>query len=89
MNNYANKGLDIRYQIKDLIFSYILNNPNCFSNSEGLSLTCIFIECGLDWGDYTNATSGQQKYYVVAALRELEKEGKIQRDNITKKWRLK
>lgn len=48
----------------------------------------IFRECGMDWGEKKNCTSSNQQYWIVAILRELEEEGKIQRDQFTKKWRL-
>lgn len=64
------------------------NDFDCCSNSEGLKQSVIFRKCGLDWGNYDNATSSNQQYWIVALLRELEKEGKVQRDPDSKKWRL-
>ena len=89
MINYYQKGVDLRIQIKELVFLYMTSNPNCAKNEVGLRTTDIFRDCGLDWGDYENVPSTRQQHYVVALLRELESEGKIQRDEITKKWRLK
>ena len=89
MSNFYQKGFDLRKQIKELIILFMSNESNCMKTADGESLSFIFRECGLNWGDYENATSGQQRYYGVAAMRELEKEGKVQRDEATKKWRLK
>ena len=61
-------------------------SPDCSSFSRGLKQAEIFRACGLDWGEYPNATSSNQQYWLVALLRELELEGKVKRDPITKKW---
>jgi hypothetical protein len=43
----------------------------------------------LDWGDYPNATSSNQQYWVVALVRELEAEGKVERISESGPWRLR
>ena len=43
----------------------------------------------MGFGNQKNCTESQQVFYLVAILRELEKEGKITRDPITKKWKLR
>lgn len=43
----------------------------------------------MDWGEKQNDTSTNQQYWIVALLRELAEENKIQRDNTNKKWRLR
>ena len=48
----------------------------------------IFRECGFDWGNYPVATSSNQQYWVVAILRELEKEGKVEQVYKHGPWRL-
>lgn len=89
MRNYLSDGTDLRIQIKALILDYMRNIPDCASNSEGMKQAEIFRACGLDWGEYPNATSSNQQYWIVALLRELEKEGIIQRDIESKRWRIK
>lgn len=65
------------------------NASECQINESGLKQSEIFRNCGMDWGEKGNATSTNQQYWLVALLRDLEEENKIQRDNATKKWRLK
>lgn len=89
MKNYLVEGKSLRKQIKALVLDYMKNSSECVSNAKGLPQAEIFRECGLDWGNYPNATSSNQQYWIVALLRELESEGTIQRDNVTKLWRLK
>lgn len=89
MKNFFSDGTNLRLQIKALILDYMQSIPECASNRNGLKQAEIFRACGLDWGDYPNATSSNQQYWIVALLRELEHEGSIQRDHVTKKWRLK
>ena len=87
--NYVSKGTELRLAIKELVFDYMKNSPDCAVYADGLKQAEIFRQCGLDWGDYTNATSSNQQYWIVALLRELESEGKVQRDVDSKKWRIK
>ena len=44
-----------------------------------MRLAPIFRACGFDWGPYQKATSTNQQYWVVALMRELEAEGKVER----------
>lgn len=87
MHKYYFEGTNLRAKIKDLVCEYIYSNPACGKYGEGLQTAEIFRECGLDWGKYDNATSSNQQYWLVALLRELEKEGKITRDSDTKRWK--
>lgn len=87
--NYVSKGTELRLAIKELVFDYMKNSPDCAVYADGLKQAEIFRQCGLDWGEYPNATSSNQQYWIVALLRELESEGKIQRDSDSKKWRIK
>lgn len=89
MKNYFSEGTNFRLQIKSLVYDYMQNTPECSHDQVGIKQATIFKECGLDWGEHTNATSSNQQYWLVAILRELESEGHIQRDFSTKKWRLK
>ena len=87
--NYVSKGTELRLAIKELVFDYMKNSPDCAVYADGLKQAEIFRQCGLDWGEYPNATSSNQQYWIVALLRELEFEGKVQRDVDSKKWRIK
>lgn len=77
MNNHFQIGLELRNKIKELVFDFIKNNPECTPNSQGIRQTVIFRECGMDWGNKEKATSTNQQYWVIAALRQLEEEGLI------------
>ena len=87
--NYVSKGTELRLAIKELVFDYMKNSPDCAVYADGLKQAEIFRQCGLDWGEYPNATSSNQQYWIVALLRALESEGKVQRDVDSKKWRIK
>ncbi len=87
--DYKNKGTYIRLELKQLVYDFMKNSPECATYADGLKQAEVFRECGLDWGKYPNATSTNQQYWLVALLRELESENKIQRDIISKKWRIK
>ncbi len=87
--NYKEKGIDLRKQFKDLVYNYMKSKEECEPLGTGMKQADIFRECGMDWGKKENCTSSNQQYWIVAILRTLEEEGKLQRDNDTKKWRLK
>lgn len=89
MNEYEIKGLEIRNSAKTLVMQFMQKNPDCKPDKNGLKLAQIFRMCGFDWGEYEKATSSNQQYWVVALVRELEAEGKLERINETKHWRLK
>ncbi|MDD2955356.1 MAG: hypothetical protein PHD67_03450 [Oscillospiraceae bacterium] len=86
--SYTTKGTELRLGIKQLVLDFMTNSPECNANAAGLKQAEIFRQCGLDWGDYANATSSQQQFWIAALLRELESEGKIKRDPDSKKWRV-
>ena len=86
---YVCKGTELRLAIKELVFDDMKSAPDCAVYADGLKQAEIFRQCGLDWGEYPNATSSNQQYWIVALLRELESEGKAQRDVDSKKWRIK
>lgn len=81
MRNHFIEGNELKNKIKELVYDYISKTPNC-----GLRTSEIFRGCGLDWGEQENAASSTQQYWVVALLRELERDGKIVRNAITKRW---
>ncbi len=87
--DYKQKGNKLRLEFKNLIYNFMKNSSDCQNFSEGLRQSEIFRSCGMDWGKKQNATSSNQQYWIVALLRELEEENKIQRDNTNKKWRLR
>lgn len=86
MINHFSEGEKLRLQIKSIVYDYMSKSCDCSSFSEGLKQAEIFRACGLDWGEYPNATSSNQQYWLVALLRELESEEKIKRDPVTKRW---
>jgi len=89
MSEYEERGAEIRGLAKSLVLHFMQRTPDCKPGSNGLKLAQIFRMCGFDWGEYENSTSSNQQYWVVALVRELEAEGKLERDTKTKHWRLK
>lgn len=89
MKNYLSDGTALRIKVKELILDFMRNNEDCLPNAEGLTTADIFRACGLDWGTQDKATSSNQQYWTVALLQVLKREGVIQRDIMTKKWRIK
>lgn len=87
--NFKSRGESLRFEFKNLVLEYMSTKEDCSRYSEGMKQSEIFRECGMDWGEKKNCTSSNQQYWIVAILRELEEENKIQRDAITKKWRIK
>ncbi len=87
--NFKKKGEILRNDFKNLVYEYMSSKDECNNFNKGMKQAEIFRDCGMDWGEKENCTSSNQQYWIVAILRELEEEGKIQRDNETKKWRLK
>ena len=83
------KGTKLRLEIKNLVYDFMLKCDDCSNDALGTKQAEIFRACGLDWGEYPNATSSNQQYWLVGLLRDLEKDGKIQRDSVSKHWRLK
>ena len=88
-SNYFLRGVEIRKLAKQLVLDFMNTSPECASGAEGKTQASIFKECGLDWGEYPTATSSSQQYWVVALLRDLEKEGKVERNSKSKLWTLR
>ena len=82
------KGNEIRKTAKKIVIEFMESAYECFPGNEGMKQSVIFRSCGFDWGNYENAPSSNQQYWIVALLRELEKEGRVERDCDTKRWRL-
>ena len=89
MKEYEARGAEIRSLAKTLVMHFMQKDPDCKPDKNGLKLAQIFRACGFDWGEYEKATSSNQQYWVVALVRELEAEGKLERVQETKHWRLK
>lgn len=87
--DYQAQGKTLRNEFKKLVLEYMISSERCQKHNMGMKQAEIFRDCGMDWGEKKNCTSSNQQYWIVAILRELEDEGKIQRDQFTKKWRLK
>ena len=60
MNNHYQSGVVLRNKIKELIFDFIKQSPECKPNALGLKQTVIFRESGMDWGNKERATSSNQ-----------------------------
>ncbi|QTN32723.1 hypothetical protein HZ994_10385 [Akkermansiaceae bacterium] len=88
MSNFESIGENIRNQTKRLIVDLMKSSPDYGSNGKGLRTAEIFRSCGLDWGDYPKTKSTAQQYWVVAAIRELESEGIVERVSESGPWRI-
>ncbi len=88
MTEYETRGTEIRSLTKSLILHFMQATPACRPGNNGMKLAQIFRECGLDWGEHKNATSSNQQYWVVALIRELESEKKVERVSESGPWRL-
>lgn len=89
MNDFEARGNLLRADAKTLVYQFMQASDLCQPGREGMKLASIFRACGLDWGAYENATSSNQQYWVVALVRELEKEGKVERVFESGPWRLR
>lgn len=79
MKEFEKRGAQIRAEAKALVYEYMQASDLCQPGREGVRLSPIFRACGFDWGEYEKATSSNQQYWVVALMRELEAEGKVER----------
>ncbi|MFP4278935.1 MAG: hypothetical protein ACLFQI_02925 [Halochromatium sp.] len=89
MSKIKNRGRLIRQQAKELVLDFFRSKPECKPKAEGITQAQIFRECGFDWGEYPKATSSNQQYWVIAILRALESEGKVEQVRESGPWRLK
>ena len=85
---FMKNGFYIRRNSKEVVLEYMQSRDECDPQGSGIKLGEIFRACGFDWGDYQNASSTDQQYWIIALMRELEKEKKVQRDAETNLWRL-
>jgi hypothetical protein len=88
MIEYETRGVEIRGRAKSLVLHFMQAAPDCQPGKEGMKLAQIFRACGFDWGDQKNATSSNQQYWIVALIRTLEAEGKVERISESGPWRL-
>ena len=89
MQEFGQRGHSIRNAAKTLVLDYMQNSYACRPGNEGIRQAQIFRDCGFDWGNYENAPSTQQSYWVVALMRELEYEGIVERVHESGPWRLR
>ena len=89
MNTFQEQGEEIRDKAKKLVFDFMNSHSDCGISGIGMRQASIFRECGLDWGNYEKATSSNQQYWIVALLRELEEENKVQQIYSSGPWRIK
>lgn len=89
MKEFEIKGNQLRSDAKALIYEFMRAADICQPGREGMRLSPIFRACGLDWGDCKKATSSNQQYWVVACMRSLEAEGKVERVSESGPWRLR
>ncbi|GHU47753.1 hypothetical protein AGMMS50289_23400 [Betaproteobacteria bacterium] len=86
MNTFTKRGANLRIEAKKIVFEFMRISYLCQPNREGMRLSEIFRVCGFNWGEYENATSSNQQYWLVARMRELKEEGRVVRLP-SKKWR--
>lgn len=89
MTKFENQGFELRKKAKSIVLEYMNSVPDCAPEHDGMRLAEIFRNCGLDWGTYENATSSNQQYWLVALMRELQSEEKVERVEKSGPWRLR
>ena len=89
MRDFEQDGALLRSQAKSLVLDLMSATRRCRPGGEGLKQAEIFRACGLDWGAYEKATSSNQQYWVVALLRELQAEGKVEQVKLSGPWCLR
>lgn len=89
MRVFEERGNRLRSEAKAIVYEFMRASEPCQPGHEGMRLAPIFRACGFDWGEYEKATSSNQQYWVVALMRELEAEGKVERVSESGPWRLR
>ena len=89
MKAFEERGNRLRAEAKGIVYEFMRASALCQPGHDGMRLAPIFRACGFDWGDYEKATSSNQQYWVVALMRELEAEGKVERVSASGPWRLR
>ena len=88
MEEFKTRGKQLRADAKTLVYQFMQASDGCQPGREGMRQASIFRECGFDWGKNDKATSSNQQYWLVALLRELAVEGKVERAFESGPWRL-
>jgi hypothetical protein len=88
MEEFTRRGDAIRRLAGDLVLDYLRNHTDARPDGVGLTQTKIFRACGFDWGEYPKATSGNQQYWIVAALNDLQASGSVTQVRERGPWRL-
>lgn len=89
MESFKDRGTQIKATASALVYDYMRASDLCQAGRAGMRLSEIFRACGFDWGDREKATSSNQQYWVVALMRQLEAEGKVERVSPSGPWRLR
>lgn len=89
MNEYERAGLALRESAKELVLRFMDSIEASRRGGAGLPQAQIFRGAGLDWGNQTKATSSNQQYWVVALLRDLEIDGRVEQLGESGPWRLR
>ncbi len=89
MKAFEERGNRLRAEAKAIVYEFMRASALCQPGREGMRLAPIFRACGFDWGEYKKATSSNQQYWVVALMRELEAEGKVERVSESGPWRIR
>ena len=89
MSSFEAKGQQLRSQAKAHVLAFLSSTSRGQASGEGLKQAEIFKACGFDWGNYPKATSSNQQYWIVALLRELEAEGRVEQIVESGPWRLR
>jgi hypothetical protein len=87
MESYTDRGTALRSAAKTLVLEFMATRSECRPSGRGMKQAEIFRQCGFDWGEYPKATSSNQQYWIVALLRELESEGKVEQVTASGPWR--
>jgi hypothetical protein len=88
MTDFETAGAKVRGDATDLVLPYMSTAASCRPDGPGQTQASVFRACGPDWGPYPKATSSSQQYWVVALLKALEAEGRIQQVAASGPWRL-
>ena len=89
MKEFEERGRKIRSESMALVHEFMKKSDLCQPGREGMRLSPIFRACGFDWGEKPRATSSNQQYWIVALMRELEGEGKVEQVTESGPWRLR
>ena len=81
--DFETQGCDLRVKAKKLTLDFMRSKSSEYES--GFRTADIFNSCGFNWGDYDSTKSTQQQYWVVAVLRELERDGEVKRLH-NKRW---